>query len=215
MRIAVLGGSFNPVHIGHLALADSVCSELGYDKVLFVPALNPPHKEMAFSGSVSAMDRLSMVRLACADDPRFSVEPCEIERAGISYTYDTVCFLREKYGDVLEDRLGLILGSDLHSGFRMWRRAQDLAKTCTLILARRPPVAGSGDFAREGWNAVDGEFSADDEPLFKDALRLSNPELAVSSSQIRAAAARGSGFKYLVPGAVFKYIRDGGLYADR
>ena len=100
MKIAVLGGSFNPIHVGHLVLADEVCSTLGYDRVLFIPAFVPPHKEM--TGGFSARDRLEMTRLACEGDERFETESCEIDRGGVSYTYDTICYLEEKYSSELE-----------------------------------------------------------------------------------------------------------------
>ena len=93
MKIAVLGGSFNPVHIGHLVLADCVCQELGYDKVLFVPCFLPPHKEMA--DAAPAEQRLKMVELAVKSDSRFEAEGYEIRKKGISYTWDTVCSLEK------------------------------------------------------------------------------------------------------------------------
>lgn len=136
LKIAVLGGSFNPIHIGHLALADEVCTSLHYDKVIFVPSLNSPHKEM--DCALPASERLKMVRLACKGDSRFFVEDCEILRGGVSYTYQTLEFLEKKYKNVLSEKLGLILGSDLFSGFHLWKNAQEISEKATLILAKRP-----------------------------------------------------------------------------
>ena len=82
----------------HCCLADEICVSLGYDKVLFVPVFSPPHKNM--NGALPPEKRAKMVELACQDDPRFEIEPCEIQRGGISYTYDTVCFIEEKLLDV-------------------------------------------------------------------------------------------------------------------
>lgn len=136
LKIAVLGGSFNPIHIGHLALADEVCTSLHYDKVIFVPSLNSPHKEM--NCALLPSERLKMVRLSCKGDSRFLVEDCEILRGGVSYTYQTLEFLEKKYKNLLSEKLGLILGSDLFSGFHLWKNAQEISEKATLILARRP-----------------------------------------------------------------------------
>ena len=217
MRIAILGGSFNPVHIGHLAIADEVCSVLGYDRILFIPTYKPPHKEARVE--VSAADRLEMVRLACKDDERFVVESCEIDREGVSYTWDTVGFLEEKYSGVLEGRIGLIMGDDLLPGFHLWYHAQELSRRCTLILARRPMTIESASHANKPHGAyadasfasnLDYDFSTD--PLFADAVRLSNAAIPLSSTDIRTRAGEGRGFKYLVPAGVFRYIMERRLY---
>ena len=153
MKIAVLGGSFNPIHIGHLALADEVCSVLDYDRILFIPTCQAPHKESR--DAVRAEDRLEMVRLACEGDERFEAESCEIDRGGVSYTWDTVAFLEEKYAGVLEGKIGLILGDDLLPGFRLWKHAEELARKCRLILARRPMTIEAGTHA----NKPHGEYA--------------------------------------------------------
>lgn len=216
MKIAVLGGSFNPVHIGHLALADEVCVSLGYDKVLFIPTYNPPHKEM--KDALPASVRLELVRCACKGDSRFSAEDCEIKRCGVSYTYDTICYLEEKYSGKLDSPIGLIMGDDLLAGFHLWHRAAELADKCTLILARREVLAEDKAYANvhsgEYANVSHGEkvFDIESEPLFRNAVRLDNAVLPVSSTDIRTRIACGRGFRYLVPTSVFNYIRDGNLY---
>ena len=95
MRLAVLGGSYNPIHIGHLMLADAVALRYGYDTIAFVPAFLSPFKD-GHSGC-TAEDRLAMVKLAIADNPAFYCEPCEIRRQGVSYTIDTLKFLKKKF----------------------------------------------------------------------------------------------------------------------
>ncbi|MBQ0039005.1 MAG: nicotinate (nicotinamide) nucleotide adenylyltransferase [Treponema sp.] len=217
MKIAVLGGSFNPVHIGHLALADQVCTSLGYDKVLFVPAAAAPHKTMACQ--ISAETRAHMVGLAIEDDPRFALELCEIERGGTSYTWDTICHLEEKYKDSLEGKIGLIIGRDQFATFHLWRNAKELSEKCTLILGERPIQNEDKDFTNKATGSY-GEYSGSDlekfniadEVLFKDAVFLDNEPLAVSSTGIRSRAAGGKAFRYLVPAKVFKYIIDGNIY---
>lgn len=214
MKIAVLGGSFNPIHMGHLALADDVCKTLGYDKLLFVVALNPPHKEMC--EAASAGDRLEMVRAACSDDVRFEAEDCEIVRGGVSYTYDTICYLEQKYSAVLEGKIGLVMGDDLLAEFHLWHRASDLAKKCDLILARRPAVADDARFANRPIGAYGKEHAGDRaDPLFANAKIIENPLLSISSTDIRARIAQGKSFQYLVPSAVFKYISTGKIYGYR
>lgn len=217
MKLAILGGSFNPIHIGHLALADEVCRSLGYDRILFIPACKPPHKEAR--DVVSAGDRLEMVRLACAGDERFGAESCEIDRGGTSYTWDTVLCLEQKYASVLEGKIGLIMGDDLLPGFHLWRNAEGLSRKCQLILARRPMTVESAAHANKPHGAyaqadfasnLDYDFAAD--PLFSAAVRLDNAVLPLSSTDIRTRAGEGGGFKYLVPAAVFQYIIERRLY---
>lgn len=220
MKIAVLGGSFNPVHIGHMALADEVCVSLGYDKVLFVPAYAPPHKQM--NGTIDAAIRAKMIELACENDPRFELEPCEIERGGISYTYDTICLLEEKYRACLTGKIALILGRDLLPAFHLWQNASQLAEKCSLILAERPyqkedkafSNKAAGEYA-EFEHAAYGGFDPAQEPLFKDAVRLKNEPLNISSTIIRMRIFRKMAFRYLVPSEVFKYISEGNLYGSK
>ncbi len=219
MKIAVLGGTFNPIHNGHMALADSVCKELGYDKIIFVPSFIPPHKEL--SSSVSGKERIKMVGFACRKDKRFILETCEFKRGGVSYTYDTICYLEKKYAGVLEGKMGLIMGEDLFSGFHLWHKAKELSEKCTLILAKRPGVDVSylensekfmnpslGEYAR-----LSNDFELSSEPLFKNAVVLKTPMLPISSTEIRALAAENGAFCYLVPEKIFKYITKGKLYA--
>ena len=217
MRIAILGGSFNPIHIGHLALADEVCSVLGYDRVLFIPTCKAPHKDAR--DIVSAEDRLQMVRLACEGDGRFEAESCEIDRGGVSYTWDTVAFLEEKYSGVLEGKIGLIMGDDLLPGFHLWKNAQELAARCRLILARRPMTLESASHANKPHGAyAEADFASNldydpsGDPFFDGADRLSNAVIPLSSTDIRTRAGEGRGFKYLVPAAVFRYIIERRLY---
>lgn len=222
MKIAMFGGSFNPVHLGHLALADSVCTSLGYDKVLFVPLFCAPHKESSFG--ISNDKRLKLLELAIKDDERFALEKCEIEREGTSYTFDTVTFLEKKYESVLEGKIGVILGSDLVEDFHHWYRAEELAEKCDLILARRPlkeTFQGEKSFSSK---AI-GNFFHEKKEDFKikeiDQLEknfsfphksVSNMELTISSSAIRMACKNNLPWRYLVTKEVFDYIKENNLY---
>lgn len=211
MKIAVLGGSFNPIHIGHLALADDVCVSLGYDKVFFVPAFNPPHKEMNEASPPAV--RAKMVELACSNDERFMLEMCEIERKGTSYTFDTICFLEKKLHP--DGKIGLIMGEDTASFFHLWFKADEISKKCNLIIARRPlmkKIKGfentmCGKYADESF-----ENGSDNERFTRGAIFLQNEMLPISSTEIRSRISRNESFKYLVPMSVFEYITNENLY---
>ncbi len=192
MRLAILGGTFNPVHVGHLFLAEEVRALLGYDRILFVPANIPVHKTMPIE--VGARHRLRMLRLAVAGCPGFLVEDCELERGGNSYTIDTLSYLLERFRP--EGRPGLIIGEDLVEGFPSWRQAARLAELAELIVARRVP----GPAAVPAW------------PFQACVRRIENLLLPVSSSDIRSRLAAGRPARHLVPERVLRYIRRHRLY---
>ena len=212
MKIAMLGGSFNPPHIAHLILADSVCCELGYDRVLFVPLNQPAHKELAFAADVS--DRLAMTQALVAADSRFSCESCEIERGGISYTYDTVRYLQQKYAAELTGRIGVILGDDLARDYGKWEHAAELADCADLILAARPEETHDAAFC----NKPRGVYAVADENAHISHFRhltVANPQIVLSSPDIRARIAQGKSWRYLVSDGVFHYIVKSKLYGCR
>jgi len=194
MRLAILGGTFNPVHVGHLFLAEEVQALLGYDRILFVLANIPVHKIMPVE--VGARHRLRMLRLAVAGCPGFLVEDCELERGGNSYMIDTLSYVLERFRP--EGRPGLIIGEDLVEGFPAWRQAARLAELTELIVARRSP-AGTSD-AAPAW-----AFPA-------CVRRIENLLLPVSSSEIRSRLAAGRPVRHLVPERVLRYIRRHRLY---
>ena len=209
MKIAILGGSFNPPHIGHLILADTVCTQLGYDRVLFVPVYNPPHKELRHAASPE--HRLAMVEKMAEEDSRFAAESCEIDRKGISYTYDTVCFLEEKYKDVLTDKIGVIMGQDLAADFGKWDNAAKLAEKASLILALRPTEIRNRAFENKAKGVYahhESQYSIENFPH----QVLTNPEVAISSTDIRARVVHGDAWQYLVSRGVYNYIREQKLY---
>ena len=129
MKAAVLGGSFNPLHIGHLALADAVCTELHYDSIFFVPTNSPPHKEMQWA--LPPEQRLRMVQLACEPDPRFHAESCEIERGGVSYAIDTVReIVAETPGGASGNEFYFIVGEDSVDRLGEWKDIDELRGLC-------------------------------------------------------------------------------------
>ena len=198
MRLAVLGGSYNPIHIGHLMLADAVSLRYGYDTVAFVPAFLSPFKD-GHSGC-TAQDRLAMVKRAIADNPAFYCEPCEIERQGVSYTIDTLQFLKEKYPQC-EGKIGLIIGDDLLESFGNWREAARIPDYADIIVGNRI----LDRYSTEQTGCV-GKI-----PHLR-VLRVDNALLPVSSSGIRAAIKEKKSWRYLVPSAVYSYIKEHKLY---
>ena len=195
MRLAVLGGSYNPIHIGHLMLADAVALRYGYDTIAFVPAFLSPFKD-GHSGC-TAEDRLAMVKLAIADNPAFYCEPCEIQRQGVSYTIDTLKFLKKKFPQC-EGKIGLIIGDDLLEGFAGWREAERIPDYADIIVGNR--IIDRYSMAQAA--------SAGKVPH----LRVDNALLPVSSSGIRAAIQEKKSWRYLVPSAVYSYIKEHKLY---
>ncbi len=220
MKIAVLGGAFNPLHIGHCMLAESVVRELGYDRVLFVPTNIPPHKKIA--SDVSGKMRLEMVQKFCEASSIngkevFFCEPCEIDRKGISYTYETILYLSEKYKEVLSEKLGLVLGEESAAQFYKWHESEKIARMVNFLVAKRHPDGNGIDVASFENQMLDGyskDFQVRD---FKETFgyahtMLENPILPVSSTEIRSRIAKGKAFRYLVPEPVFQYIMEHKLY---
>jgi nicotinate-nucleotide adenylyltransferase len=187
LRLAIFGGSFDPPHNGHLALADAALATGAWDRVVFVPTARSPLKSAAAGAGPD--DRLAMLAAAAADDPRLAIDDCEIVRGGVSYTYDTVVDLVRRYR--CDGKPGLLIGDDLVGRFAEWYRADELAALVRLVVARRRP---------------DGP--AFDRPHFD----LDNRRVDVSSSEIRAAAAAGGAWRYLVPDGVRRIVEERGLY---
>ena len=195
MRLAVLGGSYNPIHIGHLMLADAVALRYGYDTIAFVPAFLSPFKD-GHSGC-TAEDRLALVKLAIADNPAFYCEPCEIRRQGVSYTIDTLKFLKKKFPQC-EGKIGLIIGDDLLEGFSGWREAEHIPDYADIIVGNRIIDRYLTEQAASAGRVPH--------------LRVDNALLPVSSSGIRAAIQEKKSWRYLVPPAVYSYIKEHKLY---
>jgi nicotinate-nucleotide adenylyltransferase len=181
-RVGVFGGTFDPVHVGHLAIANAALEELGLDRVYFVPARRSPLKE---EGPIaSAEDRLAMLTLAIAGEPRFRVSRLEVDRDGPSFTIDTLKALGG------EGELFLILGSDAYADFERWHEPARIRRLATVVLAARPGVP----------NAPAG------------VRMLDSPLMDISSRELRARAARGRSLRYLVVEATLRYIEEHRLY---
>lgn len=188
MKLALLGGTFNPIHIGHLYIAEEVLVTLGYERIVFVPSYRPAHK--AVSERDDPHKRLEMVRLATEGREEFIVEDCEILRKDTSYTMDTIEYLYRQYP--VTGKIGLIIGEDLVPGFPTWKMVDRLLKEVDIIVAYRTK--------REPF------------PYPVRVQYIENLVLPISSSEIRARVKAGKAFRYLVPDPVYWYIRKQGLY---
>ncbi|MFH1799022.1 MAG: nicotinate-nucleotide adenylyltransferase [Candidatus Omnitrophota bacterium] len=189
MKIGLLGGTFNPIHTGHLILAQECWYQLALDKVIFIPAYIPPHKEL--EGNISVADRLNMARLALKHDKRFEICTYEIDNSRVSYSIDTVRHLRQKFDRRTE--LFFLAGADSAESLSMWKDVGELLKLVTFVIASRP-----------GWglsSAFEGKVK-----------RILIPAADISSSIIRERVGKREPIDYLVPDKTVKYIRNKGLY---
>ena len=191
-RIGLFGGSFDPVHNAHVALAKEALERLPLDEVRWVPAGQPWQKTRQL---MSPTHREAMVNLAIADEPRFKLEPCELRRRGPSFTLDTV---RELQAARPGQQWFLIIGQDQYTGLHTWRDWRELVGLVTLVVAKRPGAHAwpHPDLLRAEQRAV---------PL---------PMMDISSTDIRAHVTQGRSIEELVPASVARYIEQNRLYQD-
>ena len=202
MRVGVLGGTFDPPHLGHLILAQEAFQALGLSQVLFVPAGEPWRK--AGRELSPREQRLAMVRLAIAGNPAFAVSTAEVDRAGASYTAQTLAELRGQFGQ--ETELFFIMGADSLADFPHWHEPLRILELACLAVAERSPLGDEG--FEEG---LPEELAA---ALRQRVVWLPMPLIAISASAVRERVRRGLAVRYWVPEAVEEYIRGHRLYAS-
>ena len=191
-RIGIFGGSFDPPHVGHLLAASDAAEALGLDRLVFVPAHVSPFKDGVTR--TAAADRLAMVRLLVGDEPRFAVDPMEIDREGLSYTVDTLAAYADRDPG---SELVLLVGEDVLPGFPQWREPERIRRLARLAVLRR---------------------STTGEPELPESLRADPPvmlqtrRIDVSSTEVRQRARAGRSLRGFVPEAVAAYIEQGRLY---
>ena len=200
-RIGLYGGSFDPIHFGHLISARSIAEQINLSRVILVPAPRPPHKTA--SQLTDARHRLAMARLAVQGDPLFEVSDVELHRAGPSYTIDTVGHFRSLLGEAAE--LFWIIGADSLPELPSWRRVGELVKIVQIVTARRP---GSRLTDMANLSAAVGAAQA--QALLEHCVET--PEIDISSTDIRRRVSVGLPIRYLVPDLVGSYITQEGLY---
>ena len=208
--LGVMGGTFDPIHIGHLAIAEEARESLKLDRILFVPTGRPPHKQ---AGTVSdPQRRYEMVQLAIADNPAFEASRIEIDRAGLSYTADTVEALAargdgSRHGSGADDvtEITLILSAETLSQLPSWREPERILEAARLAVV-----------PREGYPAPDPAWLSKAFPGREARVAyLDGPLVGVSSTDIRERVEAGRSIRYLVPAAVETYIAANGLYRTR
>jgi nicotinate-nucleotide adenylyltransferase len=191
MKLGIFGGTFDPVHHGHLIVAEYVRERVGLDRVAFIPTMISPHKADAVV--TSAVHRLAMLREAVKPNPFFQVLDMEIERGGISYTVDTLRRLRR---DHPTDEFFLLIGADNLRDFRSWKEPGEIGERATLVVMNRP-----------GFVPAPGEQS-----LPRNVIQCQVPSLDISATEIRRRLQKGLSISYLVPPSVSRYISRHRLY---
>ena len=219
MKIAILGGSFNPLHIGHAMLAESVIKELSYDKVIFIPTGKPPHKQIMEGAKPE--QRLEMVRAFCQSEKSglFDVDDCEIRREGLSYTCDTLAYITEKYKGLLEQKPGLIMGEEIACQFEKWKNPDQIVSMADLIIVPRKAdfqISGSANHNNIPIGNYDKDYQVKfDRETFKyPYICLKEGMITISSTEIRRRISENRSYKYLVPQAVFDYIERKSIYKN-
>lgn len=211
MKLGLLGGTFNPVHLAHLRIAEEAREAACLDQVLFIPAPDPPHKPLA--GDVPFGNRYDMVRLAIAGNPFFSASDIEARRNGKSYTVETLLTFRKEHPN---DELYFIIGSDSFLELALWHRYTEIFSLTSLVVVERPdkeiinplqqlPEAVRDDFRQESGSLLHHKSGA--------TIRfVPGTQLDISSSHLRELLASGRSVRYLVPTVVEEYIAQKGLY---
>ncbi len=187
-KIGILGGTFNPPHVGHLVIAEQVADKLGLDKVYFMPNAKPPHVDV--KQAIDPLHRAKMVQAAIAGNSRFGIELLEVQRGGKSYTYNTMLQLKVEHPNY---EYYFIIGGDEVAYLKTWYRIDDLLKLVHFVGVNRPGQPRVTDYPVE-WVAV--------------------PNLEISSTDIRKRIANKQSVRYLLPDMVAAYIVEKGLYMD-
>ena len=191
MHVGLFGGSFNPPHLAHLIVAETVREQFGLDAIWWMTAYQPPHKTS--EALASATHRLAMTQAAVADNPAFEVSPLEIQREGTSYTVDTIRSLQAEHPD---HTFFLLIGGDSWQGFSAWHQPEEIIARVPLIVYRRS-----------------GTTPVDVEPPFAERVHFADaPLLEISGTDIRQRLRDGRSIRYLVPDAVRAYIDQHKLY---
>lgn len=185
-KVGLLGGTFNPPHMGHLIVAEQVLEKADLDEIRFLPNHVPPHKQV--DDTVSVNQRLLMLQAAIKDHPRFSIERIELERQGASYTYDTIKLLMERDENT---EFSFIIGGDMIEYLPKWYKIHELQKMVKFIGVNRPAYTHETSF---------------------DVQLIEVPAIDLSSSYIRDTVNKGQSIRYLVPDDVYRFIKEERLY---
>lgn len=209
--VGILGGTFNPIHFGHLRMAQELADALAMDEVKFIPSANPPHKD---SVTVSAEHRSAMVKAAIADNPQFTLDRCELERNGASYTIDTLISLRESLGK--KTSLCLMMGSDAFMKLNTWHRWQELLAYAHIVLVQRPQAQPQQKLPSKLEELLRDHYTERHKDLKdeKSGFILMQKITAqdISATHIRELLQHKKSVRYLAPDAVAEYTQQYQLY---
>ncbi len=211
--IGILGGTFNPIHFGHLRMAQELAEALSLEEVRFIPSANPPHKP---APEVSAEHRAAMVQLAIANNPLFKLDKLELLRTGASYTFDTLVSMREELG--MQASITLFMGNDAFTKLNTWHRWQELLTLCHICLVARPskPNQPTERLSKGLESYLQEHYTELSDELTQHANGLITMQhitaLDISSTAIREALKQQHSVRYLLPDNVLSYIQEHQLY---
>ncbi len=199
-KIGIMGGTFNPIHFGHLFLAEYAYEQIGFDKVLFMPSKNPPHK--AKPEEVTDQQRVDMVKLATYNNPHFELSTMELQREGFTYTADTLTLLKENYPNT---EFYFIVGTDSLFMMEKWKNPQTIFDLCIVVVAGRDNA--NQEEINEHASYLENKFNA-------RIMQIDMPTIQLASGVIRERIASKQSIRYYVPEAVIEYINKYNLYSD-
>ncbi|OIR04583.1 putative nicotinate-nucleotide adenylyltransferase [mine drainage metagenome] len=210
--IGLMGGTFNPIHFGHLRMAQELAESLNLDEVRFIPAANPPHKS---ADLISAEHRAAMVHLGVSNNPTFTVDNRELLRSGASYTVDTLLSLRDEFGK--EVSLTLFMGSDAFTKFNTWHRWQEIIQLCHIALVQRPLTASNKEVLPKVLETfLHNHYTENADELHESPSGWVTMQqitaLDISSTTIRDSIKNHHSVRYLMPDSVIDYIQTHKLY---
>ena len=193
MKVCLFGGTFDPPHVGHLIIAETVKETEGFDKMIFVPASIPPHKTKTDLSTIE--DRMAMLQLALEGNENFQLSDVEIKRGGVSYAIDTIRELKKRY-DLKSKEIYFLMGSDTLKEFHTWHQPEKILEESQVLIAARPGF-------RPSWISAE----------ILSHIHFANvPQIEISSSLLRERIISGLTIRYAVPDSVDEYIREKRLY---
>ena len=203
MRIGVMGGTFDPVHVGHLVIAEEARHQADLDRVILVPSARPPHK--TGTQQVGPRHRLAMLEIAVASNTGLEVSDMEVRREGLSFTIETLQEFHRIYGSGA--RLFFITGADAILEIMTWKDPEGLLAESEFVVAARP------GYPLDRLMEAIPEYNSEGKRSAENILVIETPAMEISSTDIRRRAAEGRPYRYLVPEAVWQYIEENGLYS--
>ncbi len=198
-KIGIMGGTFDPIHIGHLILGEKAYEQLGLKKVLFMPSGNPPHKQFR-PGRATDEQRVEMVRRAIRDNPHFELSLAEMYEDGYSYTYRTLERMNREHGD---EEYYFIMGGDSLFTFEQWKEPERICQNCKIVIALRDHVPAE---------KFDQEIKRVSEKFQGEFIRLNTLNIDISSAYIRERISAKETIRYYVPASVMEYIYQNQIY---